>query len=503
MNAPLPPRRGFKSRSAKLGPTSTRSRPWGFVTRHQISGWRFLIRRISNGVALRDTRMLTDPLRRQGRALVVGSMLAAVLVVGAFVLSVLKPAGVSGNRPVLAERSTNALYVLINDELHPVLNLASARLIVGKPADPTVVKAKEIDKFALGNTLGIANAPSRMVQSGARDARWMVCDAASGPQVGASVIFGDPVAGSGHAATLPDSSAILATSDNGKTTWLIWGGKRSLIDLTNAAVAAAVGITVDTPAPRPLNRALLNLIPESAPLAVPFLGNAGDAPRFVWPVPGQLPPPIGSVVVDHTEDNQLRYYAVSGEGMQPISPVLAAILRANNAYGLIAPPALTPDQVAKAPTVAPIDVEDYPPTAVHVLDPTRDPVLCGQWTKLRGAPTSSLRLLAGQSVPTSPDATPITLAAAGPTTAARTVLPRGVGFYVQVTGQQPQSATKESQFWVSDLGVRYGLESVGKDKPSPAEALGLNAEPLPIPWSVLALLAAGPTLSKADALVAH
>ena len=253
MSAPtsLPPRRGFKSRSADLGPVSSRSRPWGFVTRHQISGWRFLIRRISNGVALRDTRMLTDPLRRQGRALSVGSLAGVVLLAGAFILSVLKPAGISGSHPILTERSSNALYVVVNDELHPVLNLASARLIIGKPADPNMVKAKEIDKFPLGNTLGIPDAPARMVQSGAIDARWMVCDASAGAQAGATVIFGDPVAGNGHAAPMTSGAAELATTDGGKTTWLIWGGKRSQIDLNNAAVSAAIGINADTAAAPP------------------------------------------------------------------------------------------------------------------------------------------------------------------------------------------------------------------------------------------------------------
>ena len=28
-----------------------------FVTRHQVSGWRFVMRRIASGVALHDTRM--------------------------------------------------------------------------------------------------------------------------------------------------------------------------------------------------------------------------------------------------------------------------------------------------------------------------------------------------------------------------------------------------------------------------------------------------------------
>ena len=505
MTTPLQPRRGFKSKSSEPGgPTSSRTRPWGFVTKHQISGWRFLIRRISNGVALRDTRMLTDPLRRQGRALSVGLMLGAILLAGAFILSVLRPAGAGGNQAILAERSTNALYVKIDDQLHPVLNLASARLIVGRADNPTVVKSSEIDKFPLGNTLGIPNGPSRMVQNPSRDARWMVCDAVAGPDAGTTVMSGDPVPGPGHAVPLPDSSAILAT-DGDKTTWLIWGNTRSEIDLHNAAVTAAVGIDVDTPSPRSINRGLLNLIPESPPLVVPFIANAGDPPRFPWPVPGEQAPLVGSVVVDRDESNQLRYYVVTAEGIQPISAVVAAILRANDAYGLVEPPALTPDQIAKAPKAEPVPVEDYPSNPLQVLDPTTDPVSCGQWVKLDGAPTSSLTLLAGQSLPVAADAKPVTLAGAGPTSAQRALLPKGTGYFVQVTGQQPESATKESVFWISDLGVRYGMEAAQTPGAagSPAEALGMSAEPLPIPWALLSLFAPGPTLSKDDALVAH
>jgi type VII secretion protein EccB len=504
MTTPTQPRRGFRSKSAEPGPTSQRSRPWGFVTKHQISGWRFLIRRISNGVALRDTRMLTDPLRRQGRALSVGLMLGVVMLAGAFILSILKPAGASGNQVILAERSSNALYVKVNDELHPVLNLASARLIVGKPDAPTVVKSAEIDKFPLGNTLGILNAPTRMQQNPARDARWMLCDnVAAGPETGTTITSGDPVPGPGHATPLSGNTAILATDRTDGSTWLIWDGKRSAIDLNNAAATAAVGINVDTPSPRPINPALLNLIPQSPPLVVPFIANAGDPPRFAWPVAGAPAPLIGSVVVDHDENNQLRYYVVGAEGMQPISPVIAAILRANDAYGLVEPPALTPDQINKAPKVNVVPVDDYPTNALQILDPTTNPVSCGQWVKLDGAPTSQLTLLAGQSLPVPADAKPVDLnGAAG--TAQRVILPKGTGYFVQVTGQQPASTTKEAMFWVSDLGVRYGMEASGPgEAASPAQALGMTSPPLPIPWSLLSLFAAGPTLSKDDALVAH
>ena len=145
-------------------------------------------------------------------------------------------------------------------------------------------------------------------------------------------------------------------------------------------------------------------------------------------------PLVGSVIVDHDENNELRYYGVTAEGLQPISPVVAAILRANNAYGLVEPPAMTPDQVTKAPKAHPIPVDNYPADPLKVLDPTTEPVSCGQWVKLDGAPTSSLTLLAGQSLPVAEDTKPVSLTAAGPTSAQRVVLPRGSGYFVQVTG---------------------------------------------------------------------
>jgi hypothetical protein len=66
-----------------------------------------------------------------------------------------------------------------------------------------------------------------------------------------------------------------------------------------------------------------------------------------------------------------------------------------------------------------------------------------------------------------------------------------------------------SLFWVSDAGVRYGVDTEAENTPGAAghsktvEALGLTAPPVPIPWSILSLFASGPTLSRADALLAH
>src|ERR1044071_7259125 len=124
-------RQGFTSRTPENSNPQRVTHRRGFVTRHQVSGWRFVMRRIASGVALHDTRMLVDPLRTQTRAVLVGALVLITALAGCFVFSLIRPSGVAGNDVVLADRSTAALYVKVGDRLHPVLNLASARLIVG------------------------------------------------------------------------------------------------------------------------------------------------------------------------------------------------------------------------------------------------------------------------------------------------------------------------------------------------------------------------------------
>lgn len=495
----LPPRRGFKSRSVATD-GKRGSRGWTTATKYQVSGWRFQLRRVANGVARRDTRMLTDPLRRQGRGLTVGVMVAVAGCLLTFVYTLIHPGGLPGENTVLAERNTSALFVIIEGTLHPVDNLASARLIINKAANPTPVKSQELDKMPRGNNLGIMYAPQRIVQNPTRDARWTVCDSVSGPDAGTTVIAADPIPGPGRAAALPSSQAVLATSD--AATWLIWGGKRSRIDLHNPKITAPIGINIETPAPRSINRQLLNLIPESPPLDVPFIANAGDPIRFPWPATGPAPV-IGSVVVDHGNNNQVNYFAVTAEGLQSIAPTIASILRANNAYGLVQIPALTPDQIAKAPMVRPIPVEDYPAEPLTIVDPGTYPVTCGQWVKLDGAPTSSLTILSGQSLPTSPEQHTVPLVASPKQpTASRVVMPAGSGYFVRVTGQEPKSVTKEGLYYLDDVGHRYGIEP-SEPNEKPEQALGMTQDPLSIPWAALLLLDPGPTLSKSDALIAH
>jgi type VII secretion protein EccB len=492
-------RRSFASRTPVNDNPEKVAYRRGFVTRHQVTGWRFIMRRIASGVALHDTRMLVDPLRTQTRAVLMGVIVLVTGLVGCFVFSLIRPNGSAANNAILADRSTAALYVRVGDELHPVLNLASARLIAGKPANPTMVKSTELDKFPLGNLIGIPGAPERMVQNTRKDVDWTVCDAASGTAAGVTVIAGVPDSSGARAAAVDAGKAVLVSNPSGA--WLLWEGRRSRIDLADHAVTGALGFGTDVHTPRPIAAGLFNAIPESPPLVAPVIPDAGAPAKF--PVPA----PIGGVVESHgLENNSAAYYAVLPDGLQQISPVLAAILRNTNSYGLDQPPHLGADKVAKLPVSRQLDTSRFPEQRIILLDATHEPVACAHWSKASGASTNSLTLLAGSTLPIADSLHTQGLVGAGAGgIASRVAMAPGTGYFAQTVGQSAASPAAGSLFWISDTGVRYGIDNeagvTGNAKT--ADALGLTPPATPIPWSVLSLYAPGPTLSRADALLAH
>lgn len=493
----------------------------GFVTRHQVTGWRFVMRRIASGIALHDTRMLVDPLRTQSRAVLMGVLILVTGLVGCFVFSLIRPNGQVGNNAVLADRSTAALYVRVGDDLHPVLNLTSARLIVGHPVNPTTVKSSELDRFPRGNLIGIPGAPERMVQNTSHDANWTACDAVSEPTLGGhaaystgvTVIAGPPDSHGARAATLESGQAVLVdfANEKGSSTWLLWDGRRSQIDLANHAVTNALGLGVDVAAPRPIASGLFNAIPEAPSLTAPGIPNAGAPANF------GVPAPIGAVVVsyalDQSSSGAARYYAVLPDGLQSISPVLAAILRNTNSYGLDQPPRLGADEVAKLPVSRMLDTARYPDRQIAIVDAAKNPVTCAYWSKPAGAATSSLGLMSGSALPVADAVRTLDLVGAGSGStqaiATRVALAPGTGYFTQTVGGGPTSPGNGALFWVSDTGVRYGIDNEADSASGPAghgktvAALGLSAPAVPIPWSMLSLFANGPTLSRADALLAH
>lgn len=194
------------------------------------------------------------------------ALTAAVLLVGLFwgFLQPGLPKGWENGRLVLA-KDTGARYVTQNGVLHPVINTASARLLI--PASEFRVVSTDSRTLAgveLGSTLGILGAPDELPASSALvNDGWTACVTDDG---------GTDVRVAGAADVDETPRAVVA--DNGGTRYVIAGEMRYAVDEQQSdAVLRAAGIT--TLAPVDVATDWLNLYtPGDAltPIVVPDAG---------------------------------------------------------------------------------------------------------------------------------------------------------------------------------------------------------------------------------------
>lgn len=100
-------------------------------------------------------RMEIEPGRRQTLAVVASVSAALVICLGALLWSFISPSGQLNESPIIADRDSGALYVRVGDRLYPALNLASARLITGRPDNPHLVRSSQIATMPRGPLVGI------------------------------------------------------------------------------------------------------------------------------------------------------------------------------------------------------------------------------------------------------------------------------------------------------------------------------------------------------------
>lgn len=456
------------------------------TTKVQVSGWRFLLRRLEHAIVRRNTEMWDDPGRFYSRATMVGIGISLIICLAAGFLAWLKPQGSVQGSELLADTTTGQLFILDRDAdtLRPVYNLTSARLILGQSDDPRRVKTAELDRYRRAQTAGIPGAPFATPVDQTSTGYWTVCDTVSRadtsrPGVTVSVIGDSPTLSDDTAELSEGQSALVTYRDN---TYLVDRNGRHAIDLTNTAITAAIDLPPSAVTSIPLSEALYNALPAAEPLALPFIQSAGEVNPFGLD-PGIR---IGTVITDTTTDDQ-QFYVVLADGVAKINQVTASALRNTNAYGFVNPPALPADQIAAIPE------REYnsPLTALTLINRTQSPVLCWTWEKdSTDSVPPTIRILQGRNVPVAPDQLNTGI---DQITANVTVYQHG-GRFVQIMGPTNHG---ESQFYIDPTGVRYGMgdEDAASD-------LGLS-NPQPAPWAAIRLLASGPDLSQQAALLEH
>ena len=473
------------------------SRP---TTRWQVSGYRFLVRRMEHALVRRDVRMLHDPMRSQSRAYAAGLVLGIVALAGCGVLALLKPQGAIGDNKILLGKDSGAVYAVIDGVVHPALNLSSARLAVGEPAKAVSIKESELAKKPRGALIGIPGAPSSLNFDGSGKGRaWSICDGLKNDgsqELTTTVVAGDPVLGS-KAGKLAGGSALLVQGRD--AAYLIYDGQRARVDMNDPKVTEALGIRGMRP--RPISAGLLNAIPEVQPIMPPKVTDPGGTPTY-----SLNNHRIGDVVHVGTKN---QFYVVLRSGLQAISPLTADIIRNSNPTAS-ENPEISQFEATSANVSNELPVQQYPEKAPTVVESKDQPVSCMSWKPVSGAADKAdgskraeLAVLTGHSLPIPDNAQPTPLAQAdgsGPNVDAFYSTP-GSGFFVQTTGIEADSQRRDSMFFIADTGVRYGIKDSAAQK-----ALGMDpekAKPELAPDQIAGLLAAGPALGRQEAMVAH
>ncbi|GAC56205.1 hypothetical protein GOHSU_04_00740 [Gordonia hirsuta DSM 44140 = NBRC 16056] len=448
------------------------------TTRAQVSGYRFGVARAEHALIRRDTRMLHDPMRAQLRALLAGAVVAVLLVAGAGIYGLIRPApSVADARIVVSD--AGGLFVLVDEVMHPVPNLASARLVVGEPLPAKTVAQRSVSAYPRGPALGIPGAPAAL--PGPADeqlAAWSVCD---DPAAGTAVLAGLPAV---DPAPLPVGALVRTATGQ----WLVYqhvrDGRprpvRAALDPDAVAVRRALGL--EGAAVRPISQGLLNAFPAEPQLAVPPVPEAGT------PGPGPLAGfGAGAVIRSLGVDGQASYFVVLRDGVQPVSATAAEALRGADPSAPAVVRDVAPGLLSTVPVVHRLPLGHFPQRRPALV--AAESVLCRSWVQTG---TGAVRegLIVSAQLPLPAGARVVSLSAAdgaGPGLDGVYLRP-GTGERVSAGG---------GDYYVTDAGVRYRLADA-----QIASVLGLGAA-RSAPWPVFALLPAGPQLSREAALVAR
>lgn len=472
--------------------------PLSLSNRDQNSGHFFYNRRLRAATTKFTVRMRHDD-RKQTGAVVLSLVFVLIGMGWMVLLNVLKPSGQVGDSPIIGDRDSGAIYARIDGRLYPALNVTSARLATGTAGNPTWVKPAQVAKYPTGPTVGIPGAPVTMPMRTGAPSAWAVCDTASAPRSGdrpeVTAIAGVLTRG-GRAAPLADGTGVWVTFE-GKS-YVLWGGHRSEIDPGNRAVTSSLGIDPGLTFPVEISRALFDGLPATDPLQVPEVPEAGAQSRWINGAR------IGTVLESQTAGGGVEYYALLSGGVQKISSFVADLLRSANSFGATEPRTVSPDVINGIPQVSPLRVDYYPPSRLTFVDSVANPVNCVGWEKATTDPVARITVYNGRGLPVSPglDNRIVRLVRddRGPNSVVANkvlVLP-GAANLVTSTSAVADAHSRESLFWVSDNGVRYGIEA---DEPT-VRALGIDpGAAQQAPWPLLRVFAGGPALSRQAALL--
>ncbi|MFI9638986.1 type VII secretion protein EccB [Micromonospora sp. NPDC051925] len=448
----------------------------------QLHSYQFTVQRAVAALVMRETDPARSPFRRLAGA-GLASVLVAAIGLGGFALYGLFAGGGSKWRDagaVIVEKESGARFVYRDGRLHPVLNYASALLIVGADRSRTVlVSRRSIEGVPRGLPLGIADAPDSLPASGRlTTAPWTVCSlepaeaARAAPR--SALLIGREATG-GRRLT---EEAVLARHPDGAL-YLIWHQRRHLLRDT-ARVLAALAATRERAVPAA--PALLNTLPAGIDLAPPALVGLGEPSSEVAGAA------IGDVYLVRNSGGGRQYAVAERDGLAGITELQAALLMART--GQDEPDPITLGRFAALPKVP--DLVPTGPTA----PPPAPPRLAGAEGGALCARVGNDGVVRDVQVGTAvPDlsAAARTVDGTGGVRVDHVLVEPGRGAVVESVAAPGADGGTVSV--VTDLGRRYVLAD--------GEVLGMlgyqGVTPMRLPAGLVSLVPAGSTLDPAAA----
>ncbi|UCM90802.1 type VII secretion protein EccB [Streptomyces marincola] len=443
------------------------------------------------------------------RAVVPGAVVGALILAGFGAWGMFRPSvpenwDEPGRHVIIGSDSTTRYVVLETGgraQLHPVLNLSSARLLLDDTDDLSIVDVDESEldsgRVPRGPTLGIPYAPDRLPAPGdvAEAKRWAVCQQPGGDGTAvqqAAFVLGDRDAGRVDGeGRLTGREALHVRGEDG-TQYLIDGsGRRYPIGEEDPQARDTLLRLLTRGAPQPVTDAWLATFDEGDPLAFPALPPSVGTRAGVPGLAAEADV-VGTVLRAPTGAGPQHYVVLPGE-VVPVSDLTAHLTLNHPATDVLNQNNTAMDMGAQSFTPGPAEESldaDWPEAVPDQVNGGGRNALCSVLLGVDAEDGSTeLATWAGEAYPA-------TIASGS---ANAYVTPGSGLLYRQVQGEQAEAG---SVFLVTDTGLRYPVQATATGDEADQAHLRLgygDVTPVPVPAAWSQFLPTGPRLDTAGA----
>lgn len=487
--------------------------------RDELSAHTFARKRTLAAFLQPESRVSDEEAPRPVRAMMPSTVMSLVLVVGCIAWGAIAPSAPPGwDNPgeyIIVDSDSTTRYVVLKEkgkdgkkvkQLHPVLNFASAKLVLDKGKGEVIeVAGEDIDAsgIARGATIGIPYAPDRLPtkEDAETPKEWAVCEkpgAGSGgqPQQAVFVLGGHDENALKGKSRLADGEALFVEDArtehqyvvDGTGTKLMLGGEDGIADPERRGLLTKMVLRAPGE-PQKVSTQWLETLHTGDPIEFPTLEVTAGTPAD-FPGVDELPTEARQVgmVLKSSAGGAPYFYVVLADRLQQVSPLYATLMMGSSGLQPDQEPTEVPSpQISKVGADEdeftggagwPKNVMKQVNRAAEGIGSTARTVSCSVYTGSIGANgLPELAAWAGSDYPAN--------VVAG---SASAYVSSGSGLlYTEVSG----TGGGGRKYLLTDSGLRYALEGkadlrLGYEKAKVAQ--------VPQNWS--SLLPKGPTLDK-------